>query len=137
MMGFEQFGKVSFASQTKVDAFVELLQKEGLHATQCRVCGKAYFPPRADCASCLSSDMEWFRVEGKGKLVSYTRAYFGPTGFEEDVPYVLAVADFNKVKVFGRLKVDLPEDGLKTGMSVQVKTLTLTGGKISYEFELA
>ncbi len=136
-MGFERFGKVSFASQTKVDDFVDRLEKEGLHATQCRVCGSDYFPPRADCASCLNSDMEWFRVEGKGKLVSYTRAQFGPTGFEDDVPYMLAVADFNRVKVFGRLKADLPEDELKAGMSVQVKTLSLPGGQISYEFEPA
>ncbi len=133
-MGFEQFGRVSFTSQTKVGNFVECLEKEGLFATKCRVCEQSYFPPRADCANCLNSDMDWLKVEGTGKLVSFTRACFGPTGFEEDVPYVLAVADFNTTKVFGRFKSDFPEDQLNIGMDIQVKTITLPNGQISYEF---
>lgn len=133
-MSFERFGRVSFTSQTKAGAFVEYLEKEGLHATQCRSCGRTFFPPRADCASCLSSDMAWVKVGGKGKLVSFTKACFAPTGFEEDVPYVLAVAEFDKVKVFGRFKAGISDDKLKTGMEVQVKTLPLPDGQISYEF---
>jgi uncharacterized protein len=133
-MGFERFGRVSFTSQTKADAFVEYLEKEGLYATQCRVCTSTYFPPRADCASCLSSDMAWLKVDDKGKLLSFTKANYAPTGFEEDTPYVLAVADFNNIKVFGRFKAGLSDDDLNTGMDVQVKTLSLPDGRISYEF---
>ncbi len=133
-MGFERFGRISFTAQAKTGVFVEYLEKEGLYGTRCRVCESNFFPPRADCASCLSSDMDWFKVEGDGKLVSFTKACFGPTGFEDDVPYVLAVADFNKTKVFGRFKSNFPEDELCIGMSVQVKTLSFPNGQISYEF---
>jgi len=133
-MGFEKFGRVSFTSQTKAGPFVDYLEKEGLYATKCRVCERTFFPPRADCASCMSSDMAWLKVEGNGKLLSFTRACFGPTGFEDDVPYVLAVADFNKLKVFGRFNEDFPEDQLSIGMEVKVQTISLPDGQISYEF---
>jgi uncharacterized protein len=133
-MSFKRFGRVSFTAQTKAEAFVEYLEKGGLHATQCRVCGRTFFPPRADCASCLSSDMTWLKVDDQGKLLSFTRAYFAPTGFEEDAPYVLAVADFNNIKVFGRFKEGFSENDLSRGMNVQVKTLSLPDGQISYEF---
>ncbi len=134
IMGFERFGRVSFISQTKAEAFVDYLEKEGLHATQCRSCGQTFFPPRADCSSCLNSDMTWLKIDDEGSLISFTRAYFAPTGFEEDVPYVLAVADFNMVKVFGRFKADLSEDDLYAGMKVKAKPLSLPDGQISYEF---
>lgn len=47
---------------------------------------KLYFPPRADRANCLSSDMEWVGLSGKCKLVTYTTAYFAPVGFEKVAP---------------------------------------------------
>ncbi len=133
-MSFERFGRISFTAQTKVGEFVEHLEKEGLQGTKCQVCGSIYFPPRADCCSCLSNDMAWHKVDGKGKLLSFTKAGFAPTGFEEDVPYVLAVADFDEVKVFGRFNRDFPEDKMKIGMPVKVEKLDLPDGQISYEF---
>ncbi len=133
-MGFERFGRVNFISQTKSDAFVDYLENKGLHATKCSACGQTFFPPRADCSSCLGCDMTWLEVDDQGRLVSFTRAYFAPTGFEGDVPYVLAVADFNSIKVFGRFKTGFSEDDLYPGMDVKVKPLSLPDGQISYEF---
>jgi uncharacterized OB-fold protein len=133
-MGFEKFGRVSFTAQTKAGAFVEYLEKGELRGTRCRSCGRVYFPPRADCSFCLSSDMEWFKVEGQGSLVSFTRVNYGPTGFESDVPYILALVDFNGTRVFGRLGKDVPEEQIAVGMIVKAVTSTLPGGQISYEF---
>ena len=102
-MGFGKFGQISFTSQTKADEFVEYLEMGscvGLSAVM-RPC---FFPPRADCSFCLSDDMEWFKVEGEGSLVSFTKVNYGPTGFESDVPYILALVDYNGTKVFGRFK---------------------------------
>ncbi len=133
-MGLERFGRVSFTTQAKVSDFVDYLEKEGLHATQCRACGLSFFPPRADCSFCLSSEMEWFKLKDEGRLLTFTRSRFGPTGFEEDVPYVLAVADFDDIKVFGRFNAAHPEEELAIGMKVRVETLSLPGGHVSYEF---
>jgi uncharacterized OB-fold protein len=133
-MGFERFGQVSFTSQTKAGAFVEYLEKGELRGTKCRSCGRVFFPPRADCSFCLSSDMEWFKVEGQGTLVSFTKVNYGPTGFEADVPYILALVDFNGIRVFGRFSKAVPEEQIGVGMIVKAVTSTLSGDQMSYEF---
>lgn len=133
-MGFEKFGRVSFTAQTKTKDFVEYLEKGELRGTKCRSCGRQFFPPRSDCSYCLSSEMEWFLIEGEGSLVTYTKVNYAPTGFEADVPYILALADFNGIKVFGRFNKDVSEEQLKVGMNVKAVTCSLPGGQLSYEF---
>lgn len=133
-MGFDRFGRVSFIAQTKTSEFVDYLENGELQATRCKGCGKIYFPPRSDCCSCLGSEMGWEKVSGQGELVSFTRSYFAPTGFEEDVPYILAVADFNEVKVFGRFKEGFTEEDLFRGMKVKADPVSYPDGQVSYEF---
>ena len=53
--------------------------------------------------------MEWFDVHGTGKLVTYSRLAFAPIGFQDDVPYCIALLDYGDYKVFGRIAADLPE----------------------------
>ena len=65
-MGFEQFGIISFTGVTKTEQFVELLKNNELSGTLCMRCGAKFFPPRSDCDVCLSSDMEWFPIRGRG-----------------------------------------------------------------------
>lgn len=136
-MGFERFGKVSFTAQTKVDKFVDLLDEGKVAGTKCKSCGKMYFPPRADCSNCLSSDMEWFEISGPGKLISFSTLMYAPTGFEDDLPYAIALADFGDVKVFGWMSKDLEEEDMEIGMEVEVVPIKLQGEKVSYEFKKA
>jgi hypothetical protein len=136
-MGFERFGTVSFTAQTKVDKFVDLLDGGKVAATKCKSCGEKYFPPRADCSNCLSSDMEWFEISEPGKLMSFSTLMYAPTGFEEDLPYAIALADFGDVKIFGRMSKDLKEEDLKIGMDVQVVPVKLRGERVAYEFKKA
>jgi uncharacterized OB-fold protein len=136
-MGFEKFGTVSFTAQTKVDKFVDLLDEGKVAATKCKGCGEKYFPPRADCSNCLSSDMEWFEISGPGRLVSFSTLIYAPSGFEDDLPYTIALADFGDVKVFGRMSKDLKEEDMKIGMDVEVVPVRLRGGQVAYEFKKA
>jgi len=133
-MGFERFGQVGFTAQTKAGAFVEYLEKGELRGTKCQSCGRIFFPPRSDCSFCLSSEMEWIKIEGRGKLVSFTRVNYAPTGFEADVPYILALVDFNGTRVFGRFNKEVPEEQIAVGMEVKAVTTALPGGRLSYEF---
>ena len=136
-MGFEKFGQISFTAQSKIGgAFVDYLEKGELRATKCKECGEIFFPPRADCSKCLSEDMEWILIEGAGDLVSFTKVHYGPTGFETDVPYILALADFNGIRVFGRFNKGIPEEQIKVGMQVKAETINIDG-QLSYEFLLA
>ncbi|MGQ9546708.1 MAG: Zn-ribbon domain-containing OB-fold protein [Dehalococcoidia bacterium] len=136
-MGFENFGVVSFTGETKASDFVSYLEKGQVMATKCRKCGTSYFPPKMDCPKCLASDVEWFEIKGQGNLVTYTVVNYGPAGFEDDAPYTLAIADFDDVRVFGRLSKGIKEGDIKLGMKVKVVPVKLPGDRTGYEFQRA
>jgi len=137
-MSFDKFGKISYISETKVADFVKYLQKGKIKVTRCRKCGQLYFPPRADCPDDLSTDMAWEKLSGRCKLLTYTTAYFAPTGFQEDLPYVLALAQCEEgVKVYARLSKDLSESKIRIGMDLKLEPLRLPDGRITYEFKKA
>jgi uncharacterized OB-fold protein len=133
-MGIENFGRVSFTTETKAADFVANLEKGKVMGTKCRNCGTVYFPPKMDCPACLSSDVEWFEISGTGTLATYSVVTYGPSGFEDDAPYTLAIADFGTFKVFGRICKDIPTADLSVGMKVKVVPVKLAEGKVSYEF---
>jgi len=134
-MGFEEFGRVSYTSQTRVDRFVDRLHQGKVSGSQCKKCGSVYFPPRADCCGCLSSDMEWFDVMETGKLVSYSTLSYAPTGFEKDLPYTIALVRFDaRVQVFGRLSKTIKPEEIAVGIDLRVCPVELPDDRISYEF---
>jgi len=134
-LGFENFGTVSFTAEAKTADFIKNLEAGKVMATRCKKCGNSYFPPKADCPSCLSSDVEWFEVAGKGKLRSYTKVNYGPTGFEADTPYILALGEFDGVQILARLSRDIEEKDIKVGMSLIVSPVKLPDNRIAYEFK--
>jgi len=134
-MGFEKFGQISFTAQSKVgDDFVDYLEKGELRGTKCTKCGTTFFPPCAECSNCLSEEMEWIKIEGTGNLISFTEVNYGPTGFENDVPYILALVDFDGVKVFGRFSKDVSAEKLAVGASAKAETVTYEDGQVGYQF---
>lgn len=137
-MGFERFGIISFTSQTKAAPFVENLEKGVLAGNKCKGCGTFYFPPRPDCYQCLSSQMEWSEITGKGKLISYSTLIYAPTGFEADLPYSIALVEFeNKAKVFGRLSKEIKQEEITMGMELKISVVKLPNDRITYEFKKA
>ena len=81
--------------------------------------------------------MEWFEVTGRGRLVTYSRLAFAPVGFQDDVPYCIALLDYGDFKVFGRIAADLPEEELKVGMEMVTTVNTLPNGQLNYVFRKA
>jgi hypothetical protein len=136
-VSFENFGVVSFTTKTKASSFVDYLEKGKVMATRCRKCATNYFPPRMDCPKCVVSEVDWFEIKGNGSLVTYTVVNYGPTGFEDDAPYTLAIADFDAVRVFGRLSKSLTEADIEPGMLVKVVPARLADDRIGYEFQKA
>ncbi|MCP4579584.1 MAG: Zn-ribbon domain-containing OB-fold protein [Deltaproteobacteria bacterium] len=134
---FKKFGTVSFTATTKVNDFVSHLEDGKVMGTKCKECDAAYFPPRSDCAKCLSSDMEWFEVSGKGKLVTYSKLEYAPIGFGDDLPYAIALLDYGNYKVFGRIAQDVPDDEIEVGMEMTTRPNTLSNGQLNYVFQKA
>jgi uncharacterized OB-fold protein len=134
---FKKFGTVSFTAITKTNDFIAYLENNKVMGTRCKDCEKLFFPPRADCYQCLSSNMEWFEVSGKGKLLTYSKLQYAPVGFEGDVPYRIALVDYGDYKVFGRISGDLSEEEIKPGMEMQTVVNRLPNGQLNYVFKKA
>ncbi len=90
---FDRFGSVCFTPHSKVDEFVRRLAQGQLVASQCARCARRSFPPRADCADCLSDEFSYVEISGRGTLVAHTTIYAAPSGFEASAPYTLAVVE--------------------------------------------
>jgi uncharacterized OB-fold protein len=137
-MGFEKFGRKSFTAVTKTAKFVELLAEGKIQGTVCKGCGAKFFPPRADCAKCFSKDMGWFEMPKKGKLETFTTAYYAPFGFETDPPYTMGVVDFGDgQKLFARIEKGIKPEDVKVGMDVTVRPLKYDDGQVSFEITKA
>ncbi|MBP1729634.1 MAG: putative nucleic-acid-binding protein containing a Zn-ribbon [Deltaproteobacteria bacterium] len=133
-MGFEKFGRKSFTAMTKTGKFVDMLVEGKIEGTVCKKCGAKFFPPRADCASCLSKEMDWFEMPKKGKLETFTTAYYAPFGFEADPPYTMGVVDFGgNLKLFARVAKEVKLEDVKVGMDVGARPLKYDDGQISFE----
>jgi hypothetical protein len=133
-MGLEKFGKVNFVAETKVKDFIKFLEDGKVVGTKCKKCGEVHFPPRVDCDSCLSSDVEWVPLGGKCKLITYTILHFAPPRFRYDCPYILGVAQFTEgPKVFAPLSKEVKQEEIKIGMPLRLVVTRLLGDKIIYE----
>ena len=134
-MGFDKFGTVSFTTEAKAADFVTYLEQGKMMTTRCRECGLVYFPPKMDCPKCLSSDVEWVEITGSGKLATYAVVNYGPTGFENDTPYTLAIVDIEGLRMFGRLNRDIAPEEIKLNMALKVVPVKLADDRVSYEFQ--
>lgn len=131
---FKKFGTVSFTATTKVNDFIDFLEKGRVMGTQCKGCGLKFFPPRADCHQCFDSKMDWFEVLGNGKLVTYSKLEYAPAGFGDDLPYAIAVLDYGDYKIFGRIAMDTPVEEIKIGMEMKTIVNKLPNGHLNYVF---
>ena len=77
---FGRFGTVSFTKTTRVNDFIDHLENGKVMYTHCKSCDADFFPPRADCAKCLSSGMEWKRN---------TRGKVSPSGSLQTAPVLV------------------------------------------------
>ncbi len=135
-MGFENFGMVSFTSDAKVSPFVDYLEQGKIMTTKCRECGRVFFPPKVDCPRCMSSDVEWIEIKGTGRLVTFTTVNYGPSGFEDDAPYTLGIAEFEEgVKILGRVSKEMNPEDIKVGMKVKLTPLKLGNEHFIYEMK--
>jgi uncharacterized protein len=137
-MDFGNFGTVSFTKQSKVTSFVDQLFAGKVMGTVCKKCGKKFFPPRADCAYCFSSDVDWFEVEGAGKLITFTTVTYAPLGFEAEAPYAIGIVEFKDgVKVLSTISKKIDPAAVKVGMQLKVTPVKLSDTKVTYEFVTA
>ena len=118
---FSWFGKVSFVPYSKVQDFAVHLKDGRLMGSRCKGCGFRTFPPRADCPECMSADFEFHEYGGEGTLYTYTRIDAAPTGFDDEVPYTIAVVELAEGgRALGWFGRSIPASSVRIGMPVQL-----------------
>ena len=65
-----------------------------LRLQRCASCAAHYFPPRPFCPTCLSDDVAWETVSGRGTLHTYVINHRAAPGFE--APYAIAVVQLEE-----------------------------------------
>lgn len=65
-----------------------------LRLQRCGPCDAHYFPPRPFCPTCLSDDVVWETLSGRGTLHSYVINHRAAPGFEP--PYAIAVVQLDE-----------------------------------------
>lgn len=76
--------------------FWEKVRKHELWIQRCLDCSRVFHYPRFHCPQCTSSDLQWFQASGIGTLYSYMINHRPAPGFEEEVPYAIAIVQLEE-----------------------------------------
>lgn len=100
------------------EKFWEATKRHEFIIQRCRRCGQYIFYPRALCHRCFSSNLEWVKASGRGRVFSYTIIHQAAyPGFRGEVPYVYAIVQLDEgprlaTNIVGckieEVKVDMP-----------------------------
>ena len=118
----------------RTSKFWKGLEEGKVYGTKCKKCEKLYFPPVADCGDCGSSEIEWIKLDGKGKVATFTQVFVKPANFSEEQDYIVAIAELKEgVKALAWLTGITWED-VKVGMTVRLVAKIFPNKRVAYEF---
>lgn len=95
-------------------------ERYGILGVKCETCGGHYFPKRSICPKCRrKGKITQVKYSGKGKVYSFTEVTAPPQGFEDQVPYILAVIELEEGARLTAQIVDAGKDDVKIGSAVE------------------
>jgi hypothetical protein len=96
-------------------------QRYNLIGSECKTCGRKYFPSRNICPDCRrKSSIEKFKFSGEGEVYSTTVVRAAPTGFEYQKPYVVGIISLKEGAQCTAQIVDCKPDEVKIGSRVEM-----------------
>jgi len=94
------------------------MKKEiGIVAFKCKKCGKLHYPFHDRCLKCKGREFDPVKPQGNVKLLTFTRIYNLPWGFDQRYLTIGVVEFENGVRAMGQIKAD-EKDDLKIGMAM-------------------
>lgn len=97
-------------------------QRYALVGEVCPHCDAKIFPPRDVCPNCGGEAKTQYAFCGKGKVYSYTVMRDAPAGYEENIPYTVAVVALDEGPMVTAQLTDLGEQPVEIGMPVEMVT---------------
>ncbi len=103
--------------------FWDSLKVQAIQLQRCDACQTFVFYPRSHCPGCLSDDLVWTPVSGRGVVHAFTIPYRHPNpAFREGGPYVVALIELDEgARMLTNLvEVDATPEAVKVGMPVEI-----------------
>ncbi|HLW71560.1 MAG TPA: OB-fold domain-containing protein [Candidatus Binataceae bacterium] len=114
--------------------------REGRLVVQRCVCGYYNHPPRQVCDQCLSQELKFVPVSGRGKIYSFTIMHQRDVaGFESEAPFLNLVVELDAQPML-LMVANLPaaeRDRVRIGAPVEVQFEDRGGGAVIPQFRLA
>jgi hypothetical protein len=88
----------------------------------CTECNKHFFYPRIFCPNCLSDAVEWRKVSGKGTLLTYVLSARPAPGFQDELPYAIAIVQLDEGPhlMTNIVNTEITPENLPAGMALEV-----------------
>jgi len=100
-------------------------QRYSLKGEECPHCQTKMFPPRDICVECGNEAKTEYQFSGKGEVFSYTTVYDAPKGYENNVPYTVALVKLEEGPMVTAQLTDLGDKKVDIGMPVEMVTRKL------------
>jgi uncharacterized protein len=100
----------------------EIPQRYNFMGNTCECCNEIFFPPRESCPFCRRKSigkMKEIKLTGKGEVVTYSIIHVGPSGFDEQTPYPIAIIKLEEGPQITAQIVDCSSDEITIGMKVE------------------
>lgn len=114
-------------------------QRYRLVGEVCDRCGTPIFPPRDVCPECEAPAKTPYTFSGRGEVYSYSTVYHPPAGFEENVPYTVALVRLEEGPLVTAQLTDVDAGQVEIGMPVEMVTRRIQAegeeGVISYGYK--
>lgn len=115
-------GFIELGMNRWTEPFWAAARERRLVGAQCACCGAFRMPPSPRCPECLSEEINWVELSGRGVVYSYTIVRETPyPGFEKVTfaPVVVDLPDAPGARLVGNLVGVVPE-AIHIGMEVEV-----------------
>jgi uncharacterized OB-fold protein len=100
-------------------------QRYALVGEVCESCGNKIFPPRDICPDCEAPAKTPYTFSGLGEVFSYSTVYQAPEGYEEYVPYTVAMVKLEEGPLVTGQLADVEPAEVSIGMAVEMVTRRL------------
>jgi uncharacterized OB-fold protein len=100
-------------------------QRYKLVGEVCPHCETKLFPPRDVCPECGQDAKTVYAFSGRGEVYSFTTIYDAPAGYEENVPYTVALIKLEEGPLVTAQLTDLGDQRVEIGAPVEMVTRKL------------
>ena len=121
MSAAEPYDKPLPKIEPDTQPYWEHLKAHRMHVQRCSACQRFYFPPSDYCPHCLSRDVAWTPVSGRGTVYSWVTMHRAYTpAYEDELPYNVSLVDLEEgARVWTNVIGCAPAD-VYCGMRVEV-----------------